>query len=148
MIMDDFIGDGRCVTHHNACECRENYFKRLEAEKNEIIDENVRVLAENKRLQKRRGGECERCGSWVCPPLICMSCLAGENLESKLRKLNGDLTAENKRLRGLVKAAICPNALNGCKDGAMYDPYGQVVQCQWCDEVRQTLQVKDDTGKE
>lgn len=26
----DFIGDGRCVTHHEACECRERHFKGLE----------------------------------------------------------------------------------------------------------------------
>lgn len=28
--MSDFIGDGRCVTHHQACECRERHFKELE----------------------------------------------------------------------------------------------------------------------
>lgn len=26
-------------------------------------------------LGKRRGGECQKCGTWVCPPLTCYSCL-------------------------------------------------------------------------
>jgi len=27
--MGDFIGDKQCVTHHNACDCREEYFRSL-----------------------------------------------------------------------------------------------------------------------
>lgn len=37
--MSDFIGDKQCVTHHDACDCREAYFKQLEAD--------------NKKLKKR-----------------------------------------------------------------------------------------------
>jgi len=29
--MNDFIGDNQCVTHHNACDCREAYFAKIEA---------------------------------------------------------------------------------------------------------------------
>ena len=30
--MNDFIGDRDCTTHHYACDCREDYFKKLKAE--------------------------------------------------------------------------------------------------------------------
>ena len=30
--MSDFIGDGQCVTHFHACDCREEHFADLEAE--------------------------------------------------------------------------------------------------------------------
>ena len=30
--MSDFIGDGQCVTHSYACDCREEHFTELEAE--------------------------------------------------------------------------------------------------------------------
>lgn len=50
-----------------------------------------------------------------------------------------NLEAENKKLQGLVKAAICPNVMNGCKDGVMPNPYGDIEQCQWCDEREQAL---------
>jgi hypothetical protein len=30
----------------------------------------------------------------------------------------------------LLRAALCPNMMNGCKGRSIYDPYGRVVQCQ------------------
>lgn len=42
------------------------------------------------------------------------------------------LEAENKRLRALLGAAVCPNC---DKSGAYYDGQGEVCQCQWCYEV-------------
>lgn len=36
--MGDFLDDRRCVTHHNACDCREEYFKQLEAENKNLKD--------------------------------------------------------------------------------------------------------------
>lgn len=30
--MNDFIGDRQCVTHHNACDCREAKFKKIQSE--------------------------------------------------------------------------------------------------------------------
>ena len=35
--MSDFINDGRCVTHHHACDCREEYFTKIEEALEEII---------------------------------------------------------------------------------------------------------------
>jgi hypothetical protein len=29
--VNDFIGDRQCVTHHHACDCREQRFRELEA---------------------------------------------------------------------------------------------------------------------
>lgn len=51
---------------------------------------------EIERLEMRRGGECRKCGRWVCPPLTCMACLADASEE--LRTINADLTAEVERL--------------------------------------------------
>jgi|TARA_R110000803_G_scaffold62928_1_gene123359 hypothetical protein len=39
-------------------------------------------------------------------------------------------------LEALIDVAICPNC---DKSGAYYDGYGEVCQCQWCDEVAQAL---------
>ena len=49
------------------------------------------------------------------------------------------LQAENKQLKNLLKTAICPNAMNGCRDGRMPNPYGEIEQCQWCYERDQAL---------
>lgn len=49
------------------------------------------------------------------------------------------LIAENAKLKGLVKAALCPNVVNGCKDGIMPNLYGGMERCQWCDEIKQVL---------
>jgi hypothetical protein len=45
---------------------------------------------------RRRGGECWKCGRWVCPPLTCMACLA--DAPEELRAINADLTAEVEQL--------------------------------------------------
>ncbi len=67
----------------------------------DIIDRlsgEIKDLKENNELlKKRRGGECSKCGSWVCPPLTCTSCNAGEDYKSVLRKTNGDLTIQVAR---------------------------------------------------
>jgi len=34
--MSDFIGDKRCVTHHYACDCREEKFRKLEEENKKL----------------------------------------------------------------------------------------------------------------
>jgi hypothetical protein len=43
------------------------------------IAELVAKLAEAEEsaayLEQRRGGECDKCGSWVCPPLRCVGCM-------------------------------------------------------------------------
>jgi len=54
-----------------------------------LVAKAKQLQAENEILERRRGGECEQCGSWVCPPLTCMSCLSGQDLTSKIRKLKG-----------------------------------------------------------
>ena len=46
-----------------------------------------------------------------------------------------------EQLQALVRAARCP-CCNG--DGAYYDNYGEVCQCQWCDEVNK-LAPKEET---
>lgn len=42
-----------------------------------------------------------------------------------------------KELVELIKVADCPQ----CKDksGAYYDNYGEVCQCQWCDETEKLI---------
>ena len=48
--MSDFIGDRQCVTHHYACDCREEKFKKLEAENKRLrealnqMDNNAFVI--------------------------------------------------------------------------------------------------------
>ena len=39
--MGDFIGDNQCVTHFDACDCREAKFKAMEAELAEMKVERV-----------------------------------------------------------------------------------------------------------
>lgn len=38
---------------------------------------------------------------------------------------------EKERMKGLLKAAKCPNCDGS---GAYYGPHGEPCQCQWCDE--------------
>jgi hypothetical protein len=67
--------------------------------------ERIEELTEEvSHLRSRRGGECQKCGSWVCPPLTCMSCLAGVDPEGELRAVNQRLTEELERLRPFVQA--------------------------------------------
>lgn len=75
-------------------ESRANYVKDLEAVKNELESSNSEILRLREELrisEKRRGGECQKCGSWVCPPLTCMACLS--NAPEEMRKINEVLTA-------------------------------------------------------
>ncbi len=44
-----------------------------------------------------------------------------------------------KVLKGLLGTAICPNAMNGCKDGTLVNPYGEEEKCQWCEMTKQAL---------
>ena len=45
-------------------------------------------------------------------------------------------------LEKLLGAAACPNCgIN--KDGAYYDNYGEVRQCQWCYEVKQAIPAQE-----
>ncbi|KKN35453.1 hypothetical protein LCGC14_0783560 [marine sediment metagenome] len=96
------------VTQQNLSKCIRQYIDRLD-ESCDMLDtltaENKEMKEENTILENRRGGECEKCGSWVCPPLTCMSCLAGEDLESKLRNINADLTAKLKATTCLLHAS-------------------------------------------
>jgi len=57
----------------------------------------------NALLEKRRGGECKKCGSWVCPPLTCFSCLVGEDMKSELRKTNEKLTLRIEELEAEIQ---------------------------------------------
>ena len=47
--------------------------------------------------------------------------------------------AKVKKLQGLLGVAICPNAMNGCKDGILINPNGEEELCQWCDMTKQAL---------
>ena len=49
------------------------------------------------------------------------------------------LQADKKELKGLLEVAICPNAMNGCKDGILINPYGEQEPCQWCEMTKQAL---------
>ena len=69
-----------------------------------------------------------------------------------LREWIEELQAENVRLKGtkmtpdqinqlhqLLQTALCPNVTNGCQDGIMPNPYGEMEQCQWCEMRKQAL---------
>lgn len=62
-----------------------------------------------------------------------------EQMISELQEGNRNLQAENKTLKELLRIAICPNAVNGCKDGILINPYGEPEQCKWCDITKQAL---------
>ena len=53
---------------------------------------------------------------------------------------------EIERLRGLLGVAICPNVMNGCKDGVLKSPDGDQFPCQWCDMTKEAL--KEDKQQE
>ena len=50
------------------------------------------------------------------------------------------IQAENKILKELLDVAICPNAMNGCKDGTLINPYGETEQCQWCNMTKRAIE--------
>ena len=44
--MSDFIGDHQCVTHHHACDCREEHFKELQTE-NTKLKKQIQLMHDN-----------------------------------------------------------------------------------------------------
>jgi len=48
--MDDFIGNSKCVTHHNACDCRE---KQREKQLEQLEDKNKQLKEELKLALER-----------------------------------------------------------------------------------------------
>lgn len=65
--MSDFINDGKCITHHYACDCREAHFKQLGKENKQLKEaverydkmwraeqkSAVRAWLENEQLKKK-----------------------------------------------------------------------------------------------
>lgn len=59
-------------------------------------------------LEKRRGGECDTCGGWVCPPLRCVGCMMKQRitpdadpsvlLADSLKKQDSDLAELRSQL--------------------------------------------------
>lgn len=47
-VISDFIGDRQCITHHNACDCREAMFKKLRTE-NTKLREALTVISTQAR---------------------------------------------------------------------------------------------------
>lgn len=46
----------------------------------------------------------------------------------------------NQEAIKLLKTALCPNVMNGCQDGKMPNPIGEIErQCEWCDKRAKTL---------
>ncbi len=43
--MNDFIGDRNCVTHHYACDCREENFTKIEKENRELKEQLAKLQA-------------------------------------------------------------------------------------------------------
>ncbi len=48
--MSDFIGDGECVTHSFACDCREEGFKKIEATNERYKKALKGIVLEHKRF--------------------------------------------------------------------------------------------------
>ena len=60
--------------------------------------------------------------------------------DSELEKAEAriaELEAESKELSKLLGIALCPQCDGS---GGYYDGYGEVCQCQWCDEKKKALQ--------
>jgi len=137
--MNDFIGDKECVTHHNACDCREAYFARLQ---NQIkyrplglVDAYVanlkRMLESSVHLLSNRIGQCG-CTS------DCIECQENKELINEINEYLKDgnipgnkLQTENRGLKTTLRK-ICASkeimetrrfarealeALNNKKDG-------------------------------
>jgi len=69
--------------------------------------------------------------------------------DTKHRRMNKrilELESQNAKLKKVVGAAICPNAMYGCKDGTLYNAYGEDEQCDWCDHVKQALKGENETN--
>ena len=67
-----------------------------------------------------------------------------EIMYNALKPVNKVLEEENKVLKELLGVAICPNAMNGCKDGILINPYGEQEQCYWCKWTKQALLCKEE----
>jgi hypothetical protein len=70
------------------------------------------------QLERRRGGECQKCGRWVCPPLTCMGCLADLDPTDELRRTNARLTDEVERLRTEARRYYYPDGTSELLDSA------------------------------
>jgi hypothetical protein len=127
-----------------------------EADELQELRKQVRILAEqikdlteeNELLESRRGGECSQCGSWVCPPLTCTSCMSGEDRESILRTTNSTLTQkvlEQAEQIDQLKLAVCPlkGQLREARETALWTIEKQKMQ-RTIDQQAEQLADKDE----
>jgi len=63
-------GDQMAPDQHEGCNARIAQLERELAEAKEEIGV----------LNRRRGGECDTCGKWVCPPIRCVGCMMKQRL--------------------------------------------------------------------
>jgi len=49
-------------------------FVGIKEERDSLRAQLEAVTKDRDRLERRRGGECQHCGEWVCPPLTCVGC--------------------------------------------------------------------------
>jgi len=85
---------------------------KAEAERDEAEARIEELEYRNGLLERRRGGECQICGSWVCPPLTCFSCqnkfpdkVSQETVAASDKRAN-QAEAERDRLREAVESAL------------------------------------------
>lgn len=66
-------------------------------------------------LDRRRGGECDTCGGWVCPPLRCVGCMTKQRvtpnadpsslMADSLKKQDADLAELRSQLAAATRRA-------------------------------------------
>lgn len=97
---------------------------------------------EIEQLKKRRGGECQKCGSWVCPPLTCFSCLS--SAPDELRQINQTLTLQIEEKDERIK--VLEDALKFYADPDTYFAIG-IFPDRPCGEfIEDFSEVKDCHG--
>lgn len=84
---------------------------RIAALESQLAEANERAS----ELEKRRGGECDTCGGWVCPPLRCVGCMMKQRitpnadpsilLADALQKQDSDLAELRSQLAAAVRRA-------------------------------------------
>ncbi len=117
-----------------------------------LISQVVQLQAENKRLTEREWNmTIELCfddgnDPFAREELKIVDVGVADKIYVVESQMTNNLLTENKRLRGLLQVAKCPN----CDDsGGIPRPDGgvpfkevELEQCQWCDEKSQALEEK------
>ena len=83
----------------------------------DLLADNAALREELAAAERRRGGECDTCGGWICPPLRCAACMMTKRLtpDSDPGPLAADaIRQQDKQLAALREAVrVLANAICG-----------------------------------